>query len=282
MADQSSRRWIVLLLAGFVVLFGAAAFVWRDDILRAALDPKEPFQVYRPPPAPDYGGRNAWALMPADPATPKPGDPAADVFFISGTTFDGGRHWNAPIDDASSDRFFRRTLAPNYAGPFVRVGRIFAPRYRQASLYTFTTLREDARDARKFAYGDVAAAFRRYVREDNGGRPFFVVGVEQGGTMAARLLAEEVDTKPELRERLAGAYLIEAVTPADAPPITPCRRRGEAGCLAAWASAFDDDIGAAARSSGRRAVTSKTSTVASPCVSIPCWGRPPMRRRRPS
>lgn len=245
MAEQSSRRWIVLLLAGLVVLLGAAAFVWRDDILRAALDPKEPFQVYRPPPAPDYGSRKAWALMPADPTSPKAGEPAADVFFISGTTFDGGRHWNAPIDDASADRFFRRTLAPNYAGPFVRVGRIFAPRYRQASLYTFTTLREDARDARKFAYGDVAEAFRRYVRDDNLGRPFFIVGVEQGGTMAARLLAEEIDTNPELRERLAGAYMIEAVTPADAPPITPCRRRDEAGCLAAWASAFDGDLGGA-------------------------------------
>jgi hypothetical protein len=26
-------------------------------------------------------------------------------------------------------------MAPNYVGPFVSVGRIFAPKYRQASLY---------------------------------------------------------------------------------------------------------------------------------------------------
>ena len=39
-------------------------------------------------------------------------------------------------------------MLPNYAGPFARLGRIFAPRYRQASLYTLMTLRDDAREAR--------------------------------------------------------------------------------------------------------------------------------------
>lgn len=245
MAERSSRRWFLAVLAVALAVLGAAAFVWRDDILRAALDPKEPFQIYRPPPAPDYSSRQAWALLPAKPDGVLAADPAADVFFISPTTFDGGRHWNAPIDNEKADRLFRRVMAPNYAGPFVRVGRLFAPRYRQASLYTLTTLREDARDARKFAYGDVAEAFRRYIREDNQGRPFFLVGVEQGGTLLARLLAEQVAADPAVRARLAGAYMIEAVTPADAPPLPPCQRRDQAGCLAAWASAFENDIPAA-------------------------------------
>jgi hypothetical protein len=245
MAERSSRRWFLAVLAVALAVLGAAAFVWRDDILRAALDPKEPFQIYRPPPAPDYASRQAWALLPAKPDGVLAADPPADVFFISPTTFDGGRHWNAPIDNEKADRLFRRVMAPNYAGPFVRVGRLFAPRYRQASLYTLTTLREDARDARKFAYGDVAEAFRRYIREDNQGRPFFLVGVEQGGTLLARLLAEQVASDPAVRARLAGAYMIEAVTPADAPPLPPCQRRSQAGCLAAWASAFENDIPAA-------------------------------------
>ena len=71
-------------------------------------------------------------------------------------------------------------MAPNYAGPFARVGRIFAPRYRQAGLYSLMTLREDAREARRFAYGDVARAFRTYLARDNGGRPFVLVGVRSG------------------------------------------------------------------------------------------------------
>ena len=232
------RRWLALGLAGLVVLVAAASFAWRDDIMQAALDPKEPFQTYKPPRAPDYAQPAAWALKPDSGQA----GVAADVFFVSPTTYDGGRDWNAPIDDEASDRFFRRTIAPNYAGPFVRVGRIFAPRYRQASLYTLLTLREDARDARRFAYGDVAAAFRWYRDHDNAGRPFVLAGVEQGGTLAARLLAEEIAPDPALRARLVAAYLVDTVIPASPTPVPPCVQRAQAGCVAAWASAVDGDL----------------------------------------
>lgn len=245
MAERSIRRWIIAGLGALTAFVGISAFIWRDDILRAMLDPQQPFQIYRPPLPPDYARREAWALLPAKPESVLPGSPVADVFFISPTTFDGGRHWNAPIDDSRSDQLFRRVMAPNYAGPFVRVGRLFAPRYRQASLYSLTTLREDAREARKFAYGDVARAFRQFIHTYSDGRPIIIVGVEQGGTLAARLLAEEVVTHPELRARLVAAYLINAVTPADAPPLIPCQRRAQAGCLAAWVTAFDNDIAGA-------------------------------------
>lgn len=235
------KRTVAAVGLLIVMVLAAGAFVWRDDILRTALDPKVPFQTYDPPPAPDYASRSAWALMPTRPAQPGRKAPPADIFFVSPTTYDGGEHWNAPIDDVRSDRLFRRVMAPNYAGPFVRVGRLFAPRYRQASLYTLLTLRDDAREARRFAYGDVAAAFRHYLANYNQGRPFVIVGVEQGGTLAARLLAEEVAADPAVRARLVGAYLIETVVPADAPPIPPCQRPGQPGCLAAWASAYERD-----------------------------------------
>jgi hypothetical protein len=232
------RRWLALALLGFVLLVTAAVFVWRDDILQAGLDPKEPFQTYQPPPAPDYARPQAWALRP-DPS--QAGLPA-DVFFVSPTLYDGGRDWNAPLTDAASDRFFRRTIAPNYVGPFVRVGRIYAPRYRQASLYTLLTLREDAREARRFAYDDVAEAFRWYRDHDNGGRPFILVGVEQGGTLADRLLSEEIAPDPALRARLVAAYLMATVIPAAPTPVPPCVRRTQAGCVAAWSSAVVGDL----------------------------------------
>lgn len=243
MADRP-KGFKRLVTAGVILallLVASAAFVWRDDILRTRLDPKEPFQTYDPPPAPDYGTRAAWALLPVNPGAPSPTDPVADVFFVGPTTFDGGRHWNAPIDDAKADRLFRQVMAPNYAGPFVRVGRIFAPRYRQASLYTFMTLREDAKEARRFAYSDVAAAFRYYVASYNQDRPFVVVGVEQGGSLAARLLAEEVAPDPKLKARIAVAYLIQAVVPANSPPIPACIARDQPGCLAAWVSVFEGE-----------------------------------------
>jgi hypothetical protein len=230
------------MLLSAVAFVGAVYLVFRSDLIRYSLDPKTPYQTYRPPPAPDYAQRAAWLLLPTRPDAPAAKEPPADVFFVSPTTYAGGPQWNAPIGDARADRLFRQVMAPNYAGPFVRVGRIFAPRYRQAGLYSLLTLREDAREARKFAYGDVATAFRYWRDHDGGNRPFLIVGVEQGGTLAARLLAEEVAPNPQLRARLAGAYLIETVVPATHPAIPPCSRRDEAGCLAAWVSVPNIEI----------------------------------------
>ncbi len=243
MADRPKgfRRLAAATILVVALVLSAAAYVWRDDILRTRLDPKEPFQIYDPPPAPDYAQRSAWALMPNAPEAPTAEEPPADVFFVAPTTYDGGRHWNAPIDDPQADRLFREVMAPNYAGPFVRVGRIFAPRYRQASLYTLMTLRDDAKEARRFAYGDVAEAFRYYVAHYNQGRPFVIVGVEQGGTLAARLIAEEVAPNPALRSKIAAAYLMQTVVPSDKPPLAPCIAPKQTGCLAAWASVYEGE-----------------------------------------
>jgi hypothetical protein len=235
-------RWLRIALLTFLLVVASGVVAFWPDLTSTALDPKVPFQTYRPPPAPDYASPASWWLR------PRPGAAApADVFFIAPTTYAGGRHWNAPLDDPQAARRFREIMAPNYVGPFVGVGRVFAPKYRQASVYTKLTLREDAREARQFAYGDVREAFRSYVAADNGGRPFFVVGVEQGGTLALRLLAEEVAADPALRRRLVAAYLIDTVAPADAPPIPPCQARGQTGCLAAWSRVYEDDFESAQR-----------------------------------
>jgi len=93
--------------------------VFRVDILRTSLDPRIPFQAYTPPKAPNYGEARAWAL-PID-ATPTRALPA-DVFFIHPTTFNGGKHWNAPFRDQEAARLLDRVMLPNYAGPFARVG----------------------------------------------------------------------------------------------------------------------------------------------------------------
>ena len=237
------KRWIFAGAVLFLALVLSAAFYWRYDILRTTLDPKVPFQTYEPPPAPDYAKPTAWALRPQREAAAKV---PADVFFVHPTSYDGGRDWNAPYDQPKAARDLARVMLPNYAAPFARVGRIFAPHYRQASLYTFLTLRDDARDARRFAYDDVREAFRHYLQHDNGGRPIVLVGVEQGGILAARLLHEEIAPNQALRDRLAGAYLIETVVPADeygpTAPVPACAGRSQAGCVVAWASMLDGDF----------------------------------------
>ena len=218
----------------------AAAWWWRDAMLQTALDPRTPFQTYRPPPAPDYASPAAWALAPADPAHPGPGAPEADVFFVHPTTFDGGRDWNGPIADPAARRDLAEVMLPNYAAPFARAGRVFAPRYRQASLYAQLTLRDDAREARRFAYADVRRAFEAYVVRAAGGRPLILVGVEQGALLVDRLAAEAA-ANPALSGRIVAVYLIGAPTPAAAhgpgSRLPACPARAAAHCVVAYTQA---------------------------------------------
>lgn len=237
------RFWLALLAGALALAVVAALLIWRDDILEALLNPDVPYTVYKPPPAPDYSRANAWDQLPG------PADAGAtgvDVFFLHPTTFDGGADWNGPIGDAGAAQLYRSVMAPNYAAPFARAGRLFAPRYRQASLYTSLTVFDDAIEAREFAYGDVRSAFDFYLAHLSDGRPFILVGVEQGGVLAAHLLQDEIAPRSDLRRRLVAAYLIETVTPADrygpASAVGACARRDQAGCVLAWISARQGDF----------------------------------------
>lgn len=228
-----TSHWFIGLGVAVLAVILAALSVWWGSIQEALHDPGIPYQTYTPPPAPDYAQASSWALIPAKPTTWTAKDPPADVFFIHPTTYERRAHWNGPIDDRRAVRLLDEVMIPNYAGPFAKAGRLFAPRYRQASLYTQLTLREDARDARAFAYRDVKWAFDFYLTHYNKGRPIIIAGVEQGGFLASRL-AREVAADSTLRSRLAAVYLIETPISADALPLPACTARAQAGCTVAW------------------------------------------------
>ena len=151
------KLWLAVGGGVFAVLIIAALLIWRDDILEALLDPKVPFAVYRPPPPPDYAKASAWALICRRSAAAA--DPAADVFFVHPPPSTAARTGTGRSVTRRSAALLARVMLPNYAAPFAAAGRVFAPRYRQASLYTSLTLFDDAIEARQFAYGDVRAAF---------------------------------------------------------------------------------------------------------------------------
>lgn len=226
--------WAVAAVLAFL---GLAAFLARAEIQRALLDPGVPYQVYNPPPAPNYAAASAWALLPAAPGRPAEAS-GLDIFFVHPTTYDGGRDWNAPIGEPKANGLLFRVMIPNYAGPFQALGRVFAPRYRQASLYSLSTLRDDAREARRFALVDVEAALQTYLARWNGGRPLIVVGVGQGGLLASRAVEDATRRDPALRSRLVAVYLIDVIVPADAygasSPLPACDRRAQSGCVVAW------------------------------------------------
>ena len=237
------RQWVGYIGFALVFILVAAVAVWRGDILKAALDPQIPFQTYDPPPAPDYRQASAWALLDARAA----GAGNAAIFFVHSTTYNGGADWNGPIGDGKADAYLKRVVIPNYAGPFARAGAISAPRYRQASLYTRLTLREDAREARAFAYGDVEQAFDQWLGAHPSG-PIILAGVEQGADLIARLVHERVASDAGLRQRLVAVYLMDALVDQDQmTPLTACHARDEAGCVVGWSQVGEGDDGAAKR-----------------------------------
>jgi len=241
---MTARQWVGWIGLTIVLVLATGVAVWRGDILRAGLDPQVPFQAYRPPPPPDYGDPAAWALRDAR----GPGAGPAAVFFVHSTTYDGGREWNGPIGDPGAEAWLKRVVLPNYAGPFARAGDISAPRYRQSSLYTRLTLRDDAREARAFAYRDVAAAFEIWIARHPEG-PIVLAGVEQGGELVERLVRERVAGDAALRARLAAVYLMDVVVAADSlsPLVPACAGRDQTGCIVAWSPVSEGNDGAGRR-----------------------------------
>jgi len=240
----TARQWLGWTGFALVFLLTTAVAVWRGDILRAGLDPQVPFQTYQPPPAPDYASDEAWAMR--DARAPDAG-PAA-VFFVHSTTYDGGRHWNGPIGHPDAETWLQRVVLPNYAGPFARLGTVSAPRYRQGSLYTRLTLREDAREARTFAYRDILAAYDAWIARHPDG-PIVLAGVEQGGELVERLLRERIAGDPALRERLVAVYLMDVLIPVVrlAPSTPACEGRDRIGCIVSFSAVNEGNDGAGRR-----------------------------------
>lgn len=255
----------LVALLGFL----AAAFIgFRDNIFRWTINPRTPFQTYVPPPKPDYAERAAWAVFPD---APPPGaweeEWGVDVFFIHPTTYYSSHQWNAPIDEPDSSARLMREVIPNHARPFARAGAIYAPRYRQATLLTGLNFGEDSRQALLLAYSDVLAAFDEYLEHHNRGRAIMVVGDQQGGLHAQRLLAERFNT-PRMQERLAGAYLINSALPTDLfqaqlEGLKPCDTPEEINCIVSWGVVYDGDENEADRFRNR----SKSWTPAGELVS---------------
>ena len=230
----SWRTGIVLTTAGAAILIAAVAIVFQDNIALFALKPRSPFQTDTPPPPPAYGARGAWALWPDNLET---GD--ADVFYVHSTTYASSNHWNAPLTDNIADRTLRRVAAPNEAGPFLRIGAVYGPRYRQATLFSAFTHKFDGISAQELAYKDVESAFLHFLAERSEDRPFVMVGYGQGGLHVLGILQYRVAGDDALRQQLAAAYVIGQAVPMSTfdnamAPIAPCRTRTSVRCVVSY------------------------------------------------
>ncbi len=233
---------ILSVILGLLVL---TAYLYRDDIFQSVQDPDEPFQTYKKPVAPDYTLAESWIARPDLTTDPFTEDTLGDVFVVVPAVYRGGEHWNLPVDDDRRRTKLQRIVRPNYVAPYASSGRLFAPYYRQSSIYTFMTNREDAKRAQDFAYKDVRRAFREFLKHSPPERPLIIAGHGQGASHVQRLL-EEFFQNETLSKRLAAAYIIDHPLPLDKfetvlSKQTPCEDFQDTQCVIAFGSFMPDD-----------------------------------------
>ena len=193
------------LLAGatiIVALLIGAGYVYRADLMLFGLTfvvPNHAFSDVPSPAPPDYANPAHWAALPerddladtlAVGATDLQATAAVDVFFVHPTTFVSADAWNQSLDDTTTNETTDRMVMQGQASVFNACCRIYAPRYRQATLAAFFVEVDSAAQALDLAYSDVVAAFRYYLATFNHGRPFVLAGHSQGSRHLDFLLAE--------------------------------------------------------------------------------------------
>jgi hypothetical protein len=214
--------------------------------------------------APDYRKAESWLCRPGatDPCSgdastsrvgadatvtldmlPAARKPAIDCFYVYPTVSTDPTPNSDMVADAAE-----RSVAQAQAAPFRQACRVFAPLYRQITL---ATLRD--RMAGKpvtadptLGYRDVSAAFADYMKHDNKGRGFILIGHSQGSGVLKALIAGEIEGKPVARQMIAAYLAGHNLLVPDGKDVggdfksTPlCRAAAETGCAVAWVSFRD-------------------------------------------
>jgi hypothetical protein len=246
MAENIAYRHSKLILFTLTTfgLLSLLAYIYHDDIFQSLQDPGVPFQTYEKPPAPDYTSKTAWLSRPEIAADSYLADAPGDAFVIVPGVYRGGTHWVLPVDVDRRRERLQNIVRPNYVAPYSHAGRIFAPYYRHAAMYSYMTNREDARRARNFAYQDVKRAFEQFLNDSPSERPIILAGHGQGADHLIRLMQDFADRA--LQKRLAVAYIIdhplpEALFDGALGIFPPCETEDDTGCIVAYGSFMPSD-----------------------------------------
>lgn len=156
------------------------------------------------PEEPDYSRNDMWYMT--DGMTP---DKEADVFYVTPTCV-----WSWQ-DSAGNTIYYMDVENPQQRAAtdasamlghelFRKSCNFFSPYYRQITMECWFGTDEEIERRYAEAHRDVVNAFRYYMENINGGRPFFLAGHSQGAKAVIRLI-EETLTEEEY-SRLVAAY----------------------------------------------------------------------------
>lgn len=177
-------------------------------------------------------------------AVKKATNPKVDCFYVYPTTSDQP----TPQANLNVDPELR-SIALYQAARYSSECRVFAPVYRQTTIRGLGAPGAVTPEMRESAYQDVRRAWLDYLEHDNGGRGVVFVGHSQGTFVLRRLLREEVDPNPTVRNKLVSALLLGGNVTVrkgsdvggDFQHIPACRSNQQLGCVVAF-STFDAPV----------------------------------------
>lgn len=166
-------------------------------------------------------------------------NPSFDCFYVYPTVSnDTGAvaDWTAGAEE--------KDCVTAQAGRYSRVCRVFAPLYRQITLGAINGGAMPTAADRQMGYDDVIAAFNHYLTHYNQGRGFVLIGHSQGSGVLQRMIAAEIDGRPELLKLMISAHLLgTAVAVPEGKDvggiyknIPVCRKDDQANCVLAYST----------------------------------------------
>jgi hypothetical protein len=170
-------------------------------------------------------------------------DPPVDCFYVY-PTISADPGVNSDFEPAEGQEI---ATAYNQVARLNSTCRIFAPVYRQVTLGGIggsATSSAPGTDPRAVAYGDVVDAFKDYIANESDGRGFVLIGHSQGAGLLGRLIEDEIDDEPLLRDRLVAAYLLGSsvavpegkVVGGEFQNVPLCEKDDQTGCVVSYAS----------------------------------------------
>lgn len=214
-------------------------------MLMAAMAGAQTFDPAKQPAAPDYSLAYNWSALPfrADEADKIPSDEkwvddslkGADVFYIYPTIYRGSKTWNEDLNNKKLNKSIDTKPVRYQASVFNASCRVYAPRYRQATIKAFYD-KVNGPKSLDFAYADVKRAFQYYLDHYNNGRPIIIASHSQGTRHARQLLKDFFDGTA-LQKKLVAAYVVGfGFTDTLYKTLKPCDNPTQTGCYITWAS----------------------------------------------
>jgi Protein of unknown function (DUF3089) len=170
--------------------------------------------------------------------------PAFDCFYVYPTVSDQSTTLaNRHVDPEE------RSIALYQAARYSQVCRVYAPMYRQVTVPARDAGTAETPAQLKTPVGDVEAAFKSYLKNDNDGRPFVLIGHSQGSFVLEQLISHLIDNNAQLRSQMlsailmGGNVLVKKGTGVGGTfkHVRACRSDTQLGCVIAFSS-FDQPV----------------------------------------